>query len=699
MIIFSPFIFVMNRLTYLKKFILIGLLFLIAITVLTTQLFASIQTSINTSRQERSGVALLLPLKELMIDLQRHRAAASAVKLGDKDAKKLIVDIEAQVAERISAMNAANKQYAAKLDTASSWEGLETEWEMLKDSYGTLSAKDSFAKHSKLIAGILTLMNKISDGSGLTLDPVIETFYLMDIVVNRLPLLTEEAAITRGKGREILYAGQITSEQRLELLFKMNEINIALEGIDNDWTKVMNAKVSVGELQKQYESNSGTAKPYLASSLNQVIDGKYEKKPADFFKEATGVVESSSAFYNGASAALDQLLQDRIQGLIGQRNMLFATLGGIFLLVIAFFTAFYFNVQRTIQRLETDSKLMAGGNLNVRVKLDTKDELVRIGEAFNAMAIGFADVLRGNQTIAEQVASSSGDLESAANQSMEAANRIASLMQEMAEETDNQAQSANQNVIAMSEMAEGINRIAATSSIVSDAAVAASADASSGRDTMHQAAEQMRAIRQHTVETAEVVEQLREQSKQIGQITELITDIANQTNLLALNANIEAARAGEHGNGFAVVASEVRKLAEQSRESAQSIGQMVGAMQKNAEGAAGRMQNGVKESARGLELMEEVSGMFGTILDAAQQVAGQVEEISAATEQMSAGTQQVAASIHESFNFASNTASKTQQVSASTQEQLASMEEVLASSGSLNGMAVQLKEELQKFDV
>ena len=62
---------------------------------------------------------------------------------------------------------------------------------------------------------------------------------------------------------------------------------------------------------------------------------------------------------------------------------------------------------------------------------------------------------------------------------------------------------------------------------------------------------------------------------------------------------------------------------------------MVGAMQKNAEGAASRMQNGVEESARGLELMEEVSGMFGTILDAAQQVAGQVEEISAATEHVS----------------------------------------------------------------
>ena len=176
------------------------------------------------------------------------------MKLGDKDAKKLIVDIEAQVAERIQAINAANKQYAAKLDTSSWWDGLETEWEMLKDSYGTLSAKDSFAKHSKLIAGILTLMNKISDGSGLTLDPVIETFYLTDIVVTGFRSSRRKRRLHAVKAEKILYAGQITSEQRLELLFKMNEINIALEGIDKDWTKVMNAKVSVGELQKQYES-------------------------------------------------------------------------------------------------------------------------------------------------------------------------------------------------------------------------------------------------------------------------------------------------------------------------------------------------------------------------------------------------------------------------------------------------------------
>ena len=101
-------------------------------------------------------------------------------------------------------MNAVNKQYAVKLDTASSWEGLETEWEMLKESYRTLWAKDSFAKHSKLIAGILTLMNKISDGSGLTLDPVIETFYLMDIVVNRLTTTGGSGDYTRQGPRNFI---------------------------------------------------------------------------------------------------------------------------------------------------------------------------------------------------------------------------------------------------------------------------------------------------------------------------------------------------------------------------------------------------------------------------------------------------------------------------------------------------------------
>ena len=123
----------------------------------------------------------------------------------------------------------------------------------------------------------------------------------------------------------------------------------------------------------------------------------------------------------------------------------------------------------------------------------------------------------------------------------------------------------------------------------------------------------MNFIQKTVSEANEKTKELENLTKQIGQISDVITGISDQTNLLALNAAIEAARAGEQGKGFAVVAGEVRKLAEESKKSASQITIIIQKIQESTEVVIDYMLNGQKEVDSGLIAVNEASEAFEKI--------------------------------------------------------------------------------------
>jgi methyl-accepting chemotaxis protein len=205
------------------------------------------------------------------------------------------------------------------------------------------------------------------------------------------------------------------------------------------------------------------------------------------------------------------------------------------------------------------------------------------------------------------------------------------------------ASATSEQSAAIAEAASTIEQLNATASSIADNTRAGSTAAEQTGDTMRDMQEQVGAISERSLS-------LGERSQKIGEVVELINEIAEQTNLLALNAAIEAARAGEAGRGFAVVASEVRKLAERSIRSTESIREIIAAVQDETNATIMATEQGTKQAREVGELMRSTVDVLDESLratdqqkEAAEQVSGAMVEIRTAAEQLAAEQQERAA--------------------------------------------------------
>lgn len=651
----APITRLFSRLKYSQKFALISLFFILPLAgfyPLVEQHQARIR---DYGTLEFYGTLYLRPLQNLLQDVQAHQRLVQA-RLAGGASSAAVAEVQAKIDQDFRDLQAIDQQYGGALKAGAilrqgaTPEGLETEWDGLKAAALNLSESDSQIRHSTLIADIRALISHIGDTSFLILDPDLDTYYLMDTVLLKLPEIQSLLSQTILLSEQIARRGSYTPDERTQLIILTGGLRYNLDNQDNPYNLDVNVR-------KSFDYNpSGRIKSTVEASLQQTLEATrqfvetVESKiintetpdipPANLLASGQNAVQANADFYAAATRALEDGIQVRRTNMTNQLVLaLVVAVAGILVGLLIGLLVMR-SISRPLNRLTEAAQRLTSGDLSARVPIDSEDEVGQMGLAFNTFIDTLATIVRG-------LVDGSGKLSSGAIE-------IASSTNQMSAGAESQTQQVIRTSSAMEEMSATIKEVARNAQSTAHATEAAVARAREGSARVQAA---LAGLGQTNVS----LQQLSQRSAEIDQVVKLIADIAAQTNILALNAAIEAAGAGAAGARFDVVAEEIRKLAGRTAESTAQISVTVAEVQREMQAAAGRMADTASQA-------EEVEQSLTDIVEGIRSVNDMVASISSSTSQQARAADQVAEALQLITQVSRQTAQATRETAATIED-------------------------------
>ena len=307
-----------------------------------------------------------------------------------------------------------------------------------------------------------------------------------------------------------------------------------------------------------------------------------------------------------------------------------------------------------LNRAVVAAQTIAGGNLTQSIEVDGKDEATQLLQALATMQTNLRKTI-------EQIAGSATQLGAAAEE-------LSAVTEEASRGLQQQNDEIEQAATAVNEMTAAVEEVARNAVSTSEASNQSTQAAREGRDQVVKTVDAIQTMTHDVQNTAQMIEGLAAQGRDIGKVLDVIRAIAEQTNLLALNAAIEAARAGEAGRGFAVVADEVRALAHRTAQSTQEIEKMVAGIQNGTGEAVSSMQQSNQRTQTTLEMARAAGVALEQITQSIHQINERNLVIASASEEQAQVSREVDRNLVNIRDLATQSAAGANQTSAATHE-------------------------------
>jgi signal transduction histidine kinase/CheY-like chemotaxis protein len=390
-ILLAPAAAVMNRLSYPWKFALISLLFGLPLTLFLYFLLANSSDNIRFARKEMEGIQYLRPLSRLRAHVIQSRLLAHDVGRGEIVRRPELIRKRAEIDDDLKALAEAEREVGAGLNTASLFAVLQEDWRFLREKLASFTPEDTDALHASLLADVAALTSHVGDASNLILDPYLDSYYLMDPILLRLPKGEDLSGQTAALGKKCLRPGAtLTAEQRAEFIRLSGLLRSNLET-----TRLAMDKAFRNNAAAHLQDRLGEPLREFVIATEQVLqlldrrilaENVIALPPDDLVRLTDEQRQTSFRLWDRTSEELDAVLRGHIADYYGKMRLVLGCALGTVLLALYLLAGFYAAVMSTVRTLAVAAERMVGGELDAPIALRARDELGQVVASFSRIA-------------------------------------------------------------------------------------------------------------------------------------------------------------------------------------------------------------------------------------------------------------------------------------------------------------------------
>ena len=686
---------VMQRLTIAQRTVASLSLFALPLGVLFFFNLDQLSTNITFARQELSGNRYQRPLVGLIRDISDKQIASLLGNEPRPEGDQRIISgfrnlaaLEAELGASLGFDRAALQ--ADQLDSLRVAE-LDRRWRSITNRAPSATRSEADA----LVTDLRAAISRTGDQSNLTLDPEMDSYYLADVtsVCTAQSLLRLRAAALfvlplLERGTELSPAART---QVAIFAAQLRESDVERISSDLDTVFRDNARNPRGPSATLHAALEPAKAHYektldrLLVEMKKIVDGRPVRSSeiAPLFREAS---RATTDLFDTAVIELDRLLQSRIDGYVRYRWTLVGGTAGALALAGVLYLLMIRSITRPLTAVVAHVELLSQGDLSREVSIEHRDRGDEIGslgrslhamqEALRKMVAELDDGVRTLSGSSSELLEASGVMTAGSRDTRDKALAVSEAAERLSNNSISVAAGVGQTASSLTQVAVATEQMTATISEIAR-------NAERARQVTAGANVQARGV-------SEQIHRLGLAAREIGKVTETITEISAQTNLLALNATIEAARAGAAGKGFAVVANEIKALAHQTASATDDIRARVAAVQTSTE-------KGIADVESVSHVIDDVSSLVTSIASAIEQQATVTRDIASNISQASSGVHDVSQRVAQSSQATGEIASDIVVVNRAAENMASKGDHLRSSAGNLTGMAGRIEAIVQRF--